>query len=324
MKMQDLRVLCIDRVVPLQHKIKAADIAQQENVDNRPNPDAIPAGVGVYTLKIALLTSKRWSNGRVLGVRFLDGSELQRQNTIKYATLWSQFANVRFNFDTGNDAEIRISFEADPGSWSAVGTDCLLAEVFPNNEPTVNFGWLREDTDDVEWRRVVTHEFGHVLGAIHEHQNPRGNLIQWNKQAVYSYFSGPPNFWSKDEIDFNILDKYSLAQLNATRFDRKSIMLYQFPPELTLNHVGTASNTQLSMQDERFVAEMYPKPDSSPVRHEATNLEERIRELEAASSRTQEQLQQVLQLSTELAAQNSTLLRRAQELESLADAHGHR
>lgn len=33
----------------------------------------------------------------------------------------------------------------------------------------MHFGWLRDDTDDVEWRRVVVHEFGHALGAIHEH-----------------------------------------------------------------------------------------------------------------------------------------------------------
>jgi len=44
--------------------------------------------------------------------------------------------------------------------------------MFHHHEPTMNYGWLKDDTDDVEYRRVVIHEFGHALGAIHEHQNP--------------------------------------------------------------------------------------------------------------------------------------------------------
>ena len=122
----------------------------------------------------------------------------------------------------------------------------------------MHFGWLRDDTDDVEWRRVVVHEFGHALGAIHEHQNPKGG-IQWNVQAVYKAFSGPPNHWSQEEIDHNIIRKYSLDQLNATSFDIKSIMLYGFPPELIIGGVGTPSNTTLSGGDKRFIRRMYPK-----------------------------------------------------------------
>ena len=55
-----------------------------------------------------------------------------------------------------------------------------------------------------EYERVVVHEFGHALGAIHEHQNPKGG-IEWNLPAVYKYFAGPPNFWSKEDVDVNVL-----------------------------------------------------------------------------------------------------------------------
>ena len=34
----------------------------------------------------------------------------------------------------------------------------------------MNFGWLKDDTDAVEYERVVVHEFGDALGAIYEHQ----------------------------------------------------------------------------------------------------------------------------------------------------------
>ena len=57
-----------------------------------------------------------------------------------------------------------IPMLADPGSWSAVGTDALIERYFPPYQPTMNFGWLKDDTDDQEYERVVVHEFGHVLG----------------------------------------------------------------------------------------------------------------------------------------------------------------
>ena len=92
----------------------------------------------------------------------------------------------------------------------------------------MNFGRLKEDTDDAEYERVVVHEFGHALGCIHEHQKPNEHL-KCNKKTVYKYFSGPPNYWSKEELDQNILEKYSPKGITATLFDRKSGMLYQFP-----------------------------------------------------------------------------------------------
>jgi hypothetical protein len=239
-------------------KIKAAEHAVKENPVNKPVFARLP-GVSAHPLKIAIETGKKWMNGKTLNVAFLDGTAIQRQKTIEKATMWCAYANVKFNFKGKSKSEIRISFKADPGSWSAVGTDCLLTDAFPKDQPTMNFGWCKDDTDDVEWRRVVVHEFGHSLGAIHEHQNPKSGL-KWNLPAVYKYFSGPPNNWSKDEIDFNIVQKYSLDQINGTKFDIKSIMLYSFPPELIIGGKGTPNNTQLSAGDEKFIGSksMYP------------------------------------------------------------------
>jgi hypothetical protein len=123
----------------------------------------------------------------------------------------------------------------------------------------MNLGWLDETTDDTEWRRVVVHEFGHALGCIHEHQSPNEHL-NWDRDAVYRYFSRPPNNWSKEEIDQNILEKYSPEGITATLFDPDSIMLYMFPPELLLDHKGTNNNTDLSDMDKALIQQMYPKP----------------------------------------------------------------
>ena len=122
----------------------------------------------------------------------------------------------------------------------------------------MNYGWLEDDTDDTEYRRVVVHEFGHALGCIHEHQSPNEHL-QWDVEAVYAYFSGPPNYWSREEIDHNVLQKYSPNGISATVFDEHSIMLYQFPANLFTDHKATPNNTSISTKDKQLIAQMYSK-----------------------------------------------------------------
>lgn len=256
--------LCIDRVVPLHLKAEAAELALKLNPKNMPKlPKRLLPGVSANPAKISFFVGKQWPVGKTLRITFLDGSATQRSRVKEKAAEWLTFANLKFDFKQNSQAEIRISFKADPGSWSAVGTDCLATQAFRKDEPTMNFGWLTDDTDDVEYRRVVVHEFGHALGAVHEHQVPKGG-IKWNLEAVYDYFSGPPNNWSKEDIDFNIVQKYSVSQLNGTTFDKKSIMLYSFPKQFilapaSLAKQGTANNTDLSAGDKRFVTKIYPR-----------------------------------------------------------------
>ena len=258
---------CVDRVVAVRNKPQAAEVAMKVNPRNRPDMGKLSRllpGVSANPAKISFFVGKQWAKGQTLGIAFLDGSPFQRKKVIEKASEWLAYANIKFKFNAGAKAQVRISFRADPGSWSAIGVDCLSAPDFPKDHPTMNFGWLRDDTDDTEYRRVVVHEFGHALGAVHEHQVPKGG-IKWNLPAVYQYFSGPPNNWSKDEIDFNIVQKYSANQLNGTSFDPKSIMLYHFPGQFilapkSLAKAGTATNTDLSAGDKKFVATIYGKP----------------------------------------------------------------
>lgn len=254
--LNDLR-LCVDRPIPEESRMNAAVLAMSENAENEPPPIVLRPGQVIGPAEIAVFAGKKWANGRKVGVKFLDGTKTQKAKTQKFAELWEQFANINFDFKAGAKAEIRISFK-ERGSWSALGTDCLITSAFAKSKPTMNYGWLKDDSDDVEWRRVVIHEFGHALGAIHEHQNPSGG-IQWNLKEVYRVFSGPPNNWSKQQIDFNIVQKYALNQLNASTYDAKSIMLYAFPGSLIVGGVATKNNTDLSDMDKQFIAGLYPK-----------------------------------------------------------------
>jgi len=252
--------MCCDRILTGMDKIRAMQAAIKENPANlpqqhKPSRKRFGASSMEAPAKMAVEAGKKWADGRTLGVYFLDGSATQKAKVKEQAVKWCKFANVKFDFGaTKANAQIRISFVADDGSWSYIGTDCL---GIAKSKPTMNFGWLRDDTDATEYERVVVHEFGHALGAIHEHQNPKGG-IQWNLPAVYAYFGGPPNNWSKDEIDQNVINKYSVDQLNASKFDPDSIMLYHFDGALIKGGHPTKNNTKMSRGDKRFIRTQYP------------------------------------------------------------------
>jgi serralysin len=210
-----------------------------------------------HIARMAVAISKRWPAAATVRCRFLDGSPRMKRKVQEIAHEWEKHAKIRLKFVTSGEAEIRISFFADSGSWSAVGRDALNRAYFPLHQPTMNYGWLRDSTDDEEYSRVVLHEFGHALGSIHEHQSPKFTR-KWNTKAVMKYFQGPPNFWSADEVTSNVLAKYSPKGISATEFDPKSIMLYFFDAKLFADGLGpTNSNTKLSQRDMEKIKEMY-------------------------------------------------------------------
>jgi hypothetical protein len=204
--------------------------------------------------RLAALRAWLWPKRAIIRAAFLDGDAYWHDRVKEEAKTWLDHANLKLYFVTAVDqADIRISF-SQPGSWSCIGTDC---HSVPKDQATMNYGWLTTDLPPDEVSAVVLHEFGHALGCVHEHQQPAGG-IQWNKPAVYAYYGGPPDNWSEEEIDQNILATYSADLTVHTQVDPASIMMYPIPPDLTLNGFKVELNTQLSPTDKEFIRELYP------------------------------------------------------------------
>ena len=238
--------ICIDRQIPY----GAFDDADSDFV-------ALPAlsknrlGGGAH---IALMTGKKWHNGSRLKVRFLDGDLVVQRKVQKYAEIWTNHANITFEFGSDPEAEIRVSFSG-PGAWSYIGTDNLRVK---KDRPTMNFGWLSKDSPDAEIQRVVLHEFGHALGAIHEYHPPKRS-VKWNRPFIERFFAQSPNKWTLDDTEFNFFRKYGLDQLNRTQYDGESIMVMAIPSEFTLNRYTLKWNDVLSENDKQFIRNMYPR-----------------------------------------------------------------
>lgn len=242
--MTQVRKMCFDKILP-------RDLY-------RPNRTTMSAGGRIRAIAIA---DKRWINGTTIRIRFLEGTQEQIDMVKEFAPQWTQHANLKFEFTDDIDAQIRVAFDSSDGAWSYVGTDNLN---IPRSQPTLNLGWQDES--------VILHEFGHMIGLSHEHQNPDQG-INWNEQVVIDELAGPPNYWDESTVRHNVLKKYSADILHGTAFDPESIMLYAFPAEWTTDGFATHENDELSNIDKEFVKseKMYPSMD--PAEQRAVPLE---------------------------------------------------
>lgn len=167
-------------------QLEAYKIAKKKNMRN------IPEANIVNPVHLALVRAKFHKVGDTLTVKFLNGTAKQKAKVEEFIKQLEQHVNLKFQFITSGDADVRIGFKwkGDTGSWSYIGTDIFN---IPQNQPTCNFGWLDINARNVdEYSRTVLHEMLHTLGALHEHQSPAAGTIPWDRQAVYRYYGGPP------------------------------------------------------------------------------------------------------------------------------------
>lgn len=255
---------CTELTVPDDLKGKAIEAAVNERSDNLLMPGMMPIGTNSMAIatsnkaavpKMSILIGKNWQSGRTIKVRFMDNPPKKVRDKIEqYAHEWEQVANIKFSFGSDANAQIRITCKLGDGSWSYLGTDAL---VIPKNRATMNYGWFVENTPDDEFSRTTLHEFGHALGAIHEHQHPIAG-IPWNRPVVYDYYMQTQG-WTKEDVDQQIFFKYDLNQTNSSQYDKGSIMHYAVPKELLLDPAFAVGwNRRLSATDKSFIKQVYP------------------------------------------------------------------
>jgi len=254
-------------------EIRAADKAAiEENPENQivrengtarsAKGDAIePTPLGGADEKGIISTGRKWKPGRTIRIAFLGGDPTVQKGVKKYAMEWTKYANIKLQFvGDGEPGEVRIAFQPG-GSWSLLGTDALTAA--PSQE-TMNYGWLKPDSDEPTVRSVVLHEFGHALGLIHEHQFTGPDRVVWNEPAAIAYF-GRTQGWSPEMVRQQVLTPYlGRDAAPTTRIDKDSIMMYPIPAGIANITVGW--NTRLSPADIDFIGRHYfPAPGLKPA-----------------------------------------------------------
>lgn len=220
-------------------------------------PRVFKPNVSADRRSLILSNDKKWVNGTAIKYFFMEGAPAQKNVVRKAFKMWKDLGIGLSFAEVSNAAEafVRIGFKQGDGSWSYVGRDVLS---IAKNRRTMNFGW---DLTTPYGLSTALHEIGHTLGLQHEHQSPFSG-IEWDVDAVYAEFSGPPNNWPKAEIDANIISKMAANQLSGSKWDPKSVMEYEFGPGLVKKPVAYRNGIYppggLSATDVKTVKSVYP------------------------------------------------------------------
>jgi hypothetical protein len=195
-----------------------------------------------------------WDLGKVIKVKFLNGSKALQNKIKPIAREWEKYANIKFNFVTSGDADIRVMIGGSgSGHWSYIGT---YVNSIDKNEQTLNLDSSDIGNDDSFLKTVVLHEFGHSIGLLHEHSSPISG-IKWNKEKMYEEYAKMG--WTEEDVDFQVFSTYKKSYTNGTKYDNKSIMHYPINPGETLDGYLVDWNKQLSQGDISLIAALYPK-----------------------------------------------------------------
>ena len=232
-----------------------------------------------------------WPNGQVFQVWILNTTDRryfkQHIELVKEVVKeWEKHANISFTFpeewDPNSPPEVRLRFwdkqpgfkpeqkgdNTDDGNWSYVGNSCqeiIQDGTKPNFwKPTMNLqrGDLSRPGPLESFKATILHEFGHMLGFMHEHQRPDGDLEHnYNLEEVYKHYRA--NGWKKDKVNEQVFDFHEYRTKSAiagTRFDTTSIMMYDIPAKLLKDKTkAVKKNYTLSKLDKIWVARLYSK-----------------------------------------------------------------
>lgn len=232
---------------------------------------------------------RRWEQGRTLRVCLFGGNASVAKLIRDVASEWNNYGNIKFDFGpegswynclvpSAGFFQIRVGF-TDRGYWSTVGNDAEV-RLLPL-QPSMNLADFNTTYTDLRQSpntvvqlakpydiAVIRHEFGHAMGLLHEHQNPKLNCLQqirWKGSGnVFDYLAKPPNNWNPDEVERNLgYVGVTDPDYKAGDPDPKSVMMYSLPAQIFVE--GTSSecyvsvNYTISQKDKEIVAAIYPR-----------------------------------------------------------------
>lgn len=193
-----------------------------------------------------------WDNGQKIYVKYLSGSNTLHEKIAAFAKEWETYANIKFVIVSSGNSNIRINLDSKGGHNSLVGT---LANSINQNEKTMNLD-TSDFINDQVMKRIIMHEFGHVLGLLHEHFSPLSG-ISWNKEIVYKDLYTSVG-WDSTQVNDNIFKEYKVSYTNGTLYDKYSIMEYPISSTWTKNGYSVSWNNELSEGDKALVGALYP------------------------------------------------------------------
>lgn len=247
---------------PQETKKKSSKKNKEKLDDQVPSPPVVA--------RSTFLKYTAWDNGTTIKIAFMGGTPEQREHVRSVASKWLSYVNLQFQwYVVQEESDVRIAFVKGEGSWSYLGKQNTYVD---KAKATMNYGWL-SDVPATDERGTILHEFGHMLGLAHEHQNPN-SVLTWKRDVVIASLSGPPNNWSVETIEANVFNKYSTEDnVVATAQDMESIMMYSFPGVWNEENIPTHSNNSLSRTDKLAISQMYPKGDDWTIDYESDDDE---------------------------------------------------
>ncbi|NVJ60699.1 MAG: hypothetical protein HWE27_09915 [Gammaproteobacteria bacterium] len=215
------------------------------------NPDALAA---------VLDRDSRWQAGSLIKVWFIDGDQQDHQLVKTTAREWTRYANIEFQFFSNqpDSSHLRISFAHYDGSM--LGRQPLSKDRNPN----VYLASITHPSIELtKKKRIVLHEFGHILGFEHEFLHPEwpfGNAWLEHQQENCKFRLESQNTNGKPELCEQLNMPLTKASIVAFPFDRLSIMQYPVPAKwLDGSFEPIPDNRQLSSLDKMAAAISYPE-----------------------------------------------------------------
>jgi hypothetical protein len=216
-----------------------------------------------------------WKPGQTIRIKFKNVSSYHQQQIMRVSRIWTKYANLKFEFYENKTGltkmhfRLVVKYSSDIGSGGSatLGRQAFFTQGIMTLGADRN-GWVPDNT--------ILHEFGHLLGLKHEHQNPNqdyGLDLEWLEKNCSAYIGITPNKRCIRNITpFNI-DRND-PNYYISEYDHSSIMSYVFdlPSEAYVTGVRPEVldyDRGLSLNDRINIAKIYPgKITEAEIRRE--------------------------------------------------------